>query len=45
VRDLGQLHRALADAGLFVGEGRAQALADAERARTVARIAATIDRP
>ena len=45
VRDLGQLHRALADAGLFVGEGRAQALAEAERARTVARIAATIDRP
>ncbi len=45
MRDLGRLQRALADAGLFGGAGRPLALAEAERARTVARINAVIDRP
>ena len=45
VRDLGRLHRALADAGFFAGAGRAQALAESERERTIARITAVIDRP
>ena len=45
VRDLGRLQRALADAGLFDGAGRPLALAESERARTVARINAVIDRP
>ena len=43
VRDLGRLQRALADAGVFGDPGRAQALAEAERARTVARIEAAIE--
>ena len=45
VRDLGRLQRALTDAGLFGVAGRALALAESERARTVARINALIDRP
>ena len=45
VRDLGRLQRALAEAGLFGGAGRPLALAESERARTVARINAVIDRP
>ena len=45
VRDLGRLQRALAEAGLFGGAGRPLALAEGERARTVARINAVIDRP
>ena len=44
VRDLGHLQQRLADAGLFDGAGRALAVAQAERARTVARINAVIDR-
>jgi hypothetical protein len=44
VRDLGRLQRALADAGLFGGAARPLALAESERARTVARINAVIDR-
>lgn len=45
VRDLGRLQHALADAGVFGDPGRARALAESERARTVARIAAVLDRP
>ncbi|MCE9660998.1 MAG: mitochondrial fission ELM1 family protein [Burkholderiales bacterium] len=45
VRDLGLLQRALAEAGLFAGAGRPLELAEAERAGTVARINALIDRP
>jgi len=45
VRDLGRLQQELDGAGLFAGEGRALAVAAAERARTVARINAVIDRP
>jgi mitochondrial fission protein ELM1 len=45
VRDLGRLQQNLADAGLFGAAGRALAVAEAERARTVARIQAVIDRP
>jgi len=44
VRDLGRLQQALTDAGLFAGAGRPLALAESERARTVARINAVIDR-
>jgi len=44
VRDLGRLQQGLADAGLFAAAGRALAVAEAERARTVARINAVIDR-
>jgi mitochondrial fission protein ELM1 len=45
VRDLGKLQQALADAGLFDHAGKALALAEEERARTVARIKAVVDRP
>jgi len=45
VRDLGRLQRSLADAGLFGHAGKALALAEEERARTVARIKAVVDRP
>jgi len=47
VRDLGRWRLALADACLFDATGRplALALSEAEQARTVARINATIDRP
>lgn len=45
VRDLGRLQRALDEAGLFGGTGRPLAVAEGERARTVARINAVIDRP
>jgi len=45
VRDLGLLQRALEQAGAFGAAGRPVALAEAERAGTVARIKAVIERP
>lgn len=45
VRDLGLLHRALADADMFGDAGQAQALAERERHSTLARIARLIDAP
>lgn len=43
VRDLGRLHRALADAGLFRPGGRVREFADVERQATLSRIAQVID--
>jgi mitochondrial fission protein ELM1 len=45
LRDLGLLHTALEAAGAFDGSGRVLALARQERATTLARIHALIDRP
>ncbi|MGJ7487293.1 ELM1/GtrOC1 family putative glycosyltransferase [Variovorax sp. LT2P21] len=45
LRDLGLLHAALDAAGAFDGSGRVLALARQERAATLARIHALIDRP
>lgn len=42
VRDVGHLQRALAEAGLFNAEGRAQEVAASERHATLSRIAQTI---
>ncbi len=43
VRDLGLLHQALADAGMFDGNGEARRLASKERAETLARMIQLID--